>query len=1124
MEPGARYEMVSTIAAGDFATVYRARDRELGREVAIKQIHPQFLADPQQLARYWQEAQLLASLQHPNILTIYDIVRPRGWLILELMRGNLHPYTEGQPIDLDFLRSALVGSLHALHFLHTNGVIHGDVKPSNLLVDARGRVVLGDFGLARRASSEQGSLLKGTTKYMAPELVANQFGAVGPASDLYSLGFSAFELMCGPQFESLFPGLASFGRDKQIAWMMWHAAADRGLPEIGRVLQGVPDDLARVIQRMVVKDQAGRYTSARDALQDLNSDALSTGLPDEEDAEAMAAREAEDKKRRRLRLGAIVALCFSAVICIAMFLPRTPPPAPPKPPEPISGVVRGVYGSELEVTLDRDGSVEPIPIRSGDKVFINGDGARLRDLEPGDRVTVEYVQEKSGGQVTRVTRVLVARPVLHIGTIKSIRPDRGTLVVAVGEGDDKGKEISVTVRKDAKIKFNEQPTLGGKAVALADLQPDDRIEIRHVAEDTGNKATDLSVLRVVETSGIIRSVNLRRRQVTVALGEDDAKLVAFSLAPDCKITLNDRAIMDSRALTPADLSEGDEVTLAHDVRVVRIDAYHTEGEEGTVLLVAYDRNQIDAELTETGQRVTYTVGPDCEIRMAGVSADLTELRKGDKIDALHDSPGQQTRHALSIAARRPPDPARWAILIANQRYDDASLSPLGHPAADIALLADVLTKRYAVPAAQVQTFVDASRVRLSQAIPEWLGKVAPGQKVIVYYTGHAYLNDAGAVYLAPKNFDLKQINTTGLSLQWLVDQCEQCVAGEKLLLLDCSHPGEGTDLQRQPSTAEMIRTLAAAPGRSPLRTVTAVVSCRAGQRGLVLADKTHGLFGSSLAEAYSGKADKNRDGRLEPTELFTFLTAATTAAAGQLSGEQTPELFLPDDRPPRLSEEAKKGIRRLAAYLRQDKIDVGTVMMQYPAVEQLAGEELEPKLIYGLLMLKARERDEAARIFEEIKIEKAGRLLPLQGLVWVHFGKRSYPSGMRALAELLEATPKPRKPGDPVSPEAQAVLQWAGRLREYATAAAGDARIKTPSQAVDAVDAAATAHGQQAVQLYQQAREQVTKTAAEFDAKIAAAAGDADTARLKVERRQLSRYASFPYDDLVRDVVDGLDK
>ena len=163
----------------------------------------------------------------------------------------------------------LVNCLTGLHFLHANGVIHGDIKPSNILVGTHNRVKLGDFGLARRASNEEGSLLKGTTKYMAPELLSAQFGAVGPASDLYSLGFTAYELMVGKHFESLLPTLAAFGRDKQMAWMMWHSTADVRLPDIQRVLEGVPDDLARVIQRLIAKDQSQRYRSANEALRDL---------------------------------------------------------------------------------------------------------------------------------------------------------------------------------------------------------------------------------------------------------------------------------------------------------------------------------------------------------------------------------------------------------------------------------------------------------------------------------------------------------------------------------------------------------------------------------------------------------------------------------------------------------------------------------------------------------------------------------------------------------------------------------------------------------------------------------------------------------------------------------------
>ena len=127
--------------------------------------------------------------------------------------------------------------MHALDFLHTKG--YSTATSTGQPADQRhNRLKLAQFGLARRAGNAEGSLLKGTAKYMAPEVMSEQFGPVGPASDLYSLGFTAYELLCGEHFESLFPGLNSFGRDKPVAWMMWHAAPDRRLPEIGKVLEG----------------------------------------------------------------------------------------------------------------------------------------------------------------------------------------------------------------------------------------------------------------------------------------------------------------------------------------------------------------------------------------------------------------------------------------------------------------------------------------------------------------------------------------------------------------------------------------------------------------------------------------------------------------------------------------------------------------------------------------------------------------------------------------------------------------------------------------------------------------------------------------------------------------------
>ncbi len=1122
MDLSSRYEILDTIATGDFATVYRARDRELGREVAVKQIHQQFLSDRQQLARYWQEAQLLASLQHPNVLTIYDVVRSRGWLILELMQGSLKDRSGGRPLDLDFLRLALVGCLGGLQFLHTNGVIHGDVKPSNLLVDARNRVVLGDFGLARRASNEEGSLLKGTTKYMAPELVSNQFGAVGPASDLYSLGFSAYELMCGEQFESLFPGLSSFGRDKQIAWMMWHAAADRKLPEIDRVLEGVPEDLKRVVQKLVVKDQARRYQSASDALRDLRTDPrLADQPPEEEDPQSLAAAEAAAKKKRRLRWVAIVACALSLMLCVAQFLPKKKTPQPVGPPPPTRAAVTHVYPDEWRLALRsaEDGKASEISLTRFDQIFLNNQSCNLRDLRAEDTVVIKQARDDSG---RRIKEVRASRPEVHSGQIKKLVADEGYFILMIGEGDHQGDELPISVPVDQRILLNGRENVSGKPVRLADLKKGDRVVVHHAGGESGRVARGLTVQRVVTVEGIIR--DLDAKSLTVAVGEGPrAELLKLPFAPDCEVTINSQRFISGKLLKSANLKTGDEVRIDHDTQVVRVHANRIEGDGGKIQQVHFDARTLDVILQDSGEMITYFIGPECEVTLAGEPAELTGLRDGDRVDITHDSPGATRRNAISVRAVRGPDSSRWALLIGIQDYEDKTLSRLVHPVADAELLQDVLIKRYAVPRQNAKLLTDESQVRLEQVVPEWLGKIGPEGKVIVYFAGHAYRRDGQQVYLAPKNFDLKRIATTGLPLRWLVDQLEQCAAKEKLLLLDCSHAGSGADLARQPSTAEMVDALSATPGRSPLRTITAVVSCRAGQRGLPWGAKGHGMFAWLLAEAYRGDADKNRDSRLEPTELVEFLAAAMATASGQLGGEQLPHLFLPDDRPPRLSEDAKKAIRHLAASLRSSRLDVEAVGQQVAAAEQLAGREPEPKLLHGLLLLKARLRNDALVQFAELKVDHPQLLLPVQSMAWAHFEAKSYKSGVGELLDLVSIIPRPKTPADPYRPEHQEIFHWAGQLREFVDFIPKESQ-RPPAQLLDALDAAVTARGPTANEHYQRGRADSRNTAQDFDRRIAASAAPATVALLKVQRRQVNRYAEFALEDVAQQILAGLDR
>ena len=260
------------------------------------------------------------------------------------------------------------------------------------------------------------------------------------------------------------------------------------------------------------------------------------------------------------------------------------------------------------------------------------------------------------------------------------------------------------------------------------------------------------------------------------------------------------------------------------------------------------------------------------------------LRRGDRVKIEHeaiDAKSQSAISATAIAAERPTDATRWALIVAVQNYDDKLLSPLSYPLADAALVAETLTKRYRIPAEQLRVFNDPSAVTLEREVPDFLKRVGADGRLIVYYVGHACKDAGGQVFLAPKDFRSDQPAVNGRPLQWLVDLVEDCPAKEKLLLLDGSHAGSGAEQAAEPSSAEMIRALKPQPNRALLRKVTAVASCQKGQHGLDLPDKEHGLFAWCLAEGYGGAADANRDTLVEPTELFAYLQKEMPAAGAR---------------------------------------------------------------------------------------------------------------------------------------------------------------------------------------------------------------------------------------------------
>src|SRR6516165_7188252 len=249
------YELVGVVGRGRMATVYRARDVALKREVAIKELNDAARRDERLLQRFWDEARFLANVEHDNVVQIYGLDQERGWVIMELASGGLNATAAAGPMPPGIVRGVLRQLLDGLDCLHHQGRIHGAIKPANILVTSQGLVKLSDTtGVAGGPAADA------PQKYLAPEQLDPSFGPVGPGVDLYCLGFTALELLAGPEFDELFP--VTEGENDGQRWRRVHTGREQGLPPATTLAADVPADLARVIDRLVQKDVAARYASA----------------------------------------------------------------------------------------------------------------------------------------------------------------------------------------------------------------------------------------------------------------------------------------------------------------------------------------------------------------------------------------------------------------------------------------------------------------------------------------------------------------------------------------------------------------------------------------------------------------------------------------------------------------------------------------------------------------------------------------------------------------------------------------------------------------------------------------------------------------------------------------------
>ncbi len=878
MKPSERYELKEKIASGSFATVYRAHDNELGREVAVKQIHDQFLSDPKQLDRYWGEAQLLASLQHPNIVTIYDIVREKGWLIMELMQGNLGERMGGRAMDLVALRTVLAHCLRALKFLHEHGIVHGDIKPSNMLVDRRKRLKIGDFGLARRVSDEEGSLLKGTTKYMAPEVVSDEFGEVGPASDLYSLGFATYELMCGNNFDSLFPGLNAHGRDKQLAWIMWHAAADRRLPPISRVLEGVPEDLAKVIQKLATKNPAQRYKSADAALADLNVDLRV--IRAEEQGDGPPPVDAAAKKKRMLIIGGFVA---SMSVCSLMLLMGES--EAPKP-QLQSGIVEQVRANTREIVIKDEATGIPEVINVGQKPALSMKDSLetsrhmvlLEEVKAGDRVRINQEQGR--------TVFILSRPIETQGKI--IRLDGVAKTITVETDNEANREqIPVHVGDASVIRIN-----GDGNKEFIDLQEEDRVTVQHLGEPRSEDqriAIAIAARRSVRATGFVRTLNWQGRKLSFDVRQGTtSRMLEIPFAKKCSITLPNGKTVGPDDLKKDDLQTSDRVSVEYDTEITRVMASRNQTLAGTVKSIDREAQSVVIQ-TRDGKQHSLVTTAETEIDVGGELAKFDELREFDEAKATYqekdDGSGEQ---AITIDATRPAKHDRLAIVIGTQHYDDNSVTQTSYILDDVDLLANALRHRYCVSPERLLILKDADKAKIQKDVEAVLKDALAQTHVLVYVEGQAYEGAEGKFYLAARDYRMKQPAETGVPLDWLIELLENCASQDKLLVLDTDQVGNAQNAAPQPSPAKMLSSVSGS-----LRTLQAIAARGDKELGQEYANKGVGSFAWQTVQGIKGAADGNHDLQITGPELQSYLEQNLPKLNFEKSRPQTPKLFGP---------------------------------------------------------------------------------------------------------------------------------------------------------------------------------------------------------------------------------------
>ena len=425
------YEVLSLIGAGGMGEVYRARDTRLGREVAIKVLPADRVSDADRRRRFVQEAQAASALNHPHIITIYEIESADGndFIVMEYVRGkSLDALIPRQGLRLNELLRTAIPVADALAAAHAGGIIHRDLKPANVMVGDGGAVKVLDFGLAKlvaddsspdagtvthvvSASLSAPGAIMGTAAYMAPEQATG--GSIDARSDIFSFGAMLYEMVTGTR---AFAGAS-------VADTLAAVLRSQPTPP-AQVVTAVPRELERLILRCLRKEPERRYQTMLDVsneLQEIKQESLSGTL-------ARPAAVPPGPRQRRVVRATVMA---AAIILVAAGIWRLRPPLEPVLPAMRTMPLTSLNGLELGPSLSSDG--EQVAFSWQGEKPVNQAGPHnfniyLKQVGSSDvrRLTTDPGDSWAGAWSPDGRQIACFRVGPHGGTIFLISPVTGT--------------------------------------------------------------------------------------------------------------------------------------------------------------------------------------------------------------------------------------------------------------------------------------------------------------------------------------------------------------------------------------------------------------------------------------------------------------------------------------------------------------------------------------------------------------------------------------------------------------------------------------------------------------------------------------------------------------------------